>query len=396
MMVRAQRSTSILFWSFFMNYLDDTLTDDDMLAWLSSRYDGEWTTNALGEAIVYPAHHYWRRDLIQADEQLKGLISDKPLLESKRLIRPATFGSEAVVLAPDPLLDTVTTLYTVLVEMFHNSDIGRHYRPSPHITRFLRAFGDCAYLHEAGFYQPPTLRLEQAEQVVLELNKRLMAFYTSTQQPDFTTECYQNRRNSCNNYQRVCELIGGLFGQHSRLLMLRVDLAYTEVDTPYIDYETARYHREQLCRAFHTDPLFEDLLGYFWKLEWQPQKGFHYHFLFFFDGHQRREDITLAQRIGELWAQPITGGQGLYFNCNLGADRRYQDNAMGLVDYYDFEKRRGLDHLAKYLTKIDESAAMLVRGRTFQTSKMPDRPEGWSIGRPRQFPTTWAQAHPDA
>jgi hypothetical protein len=58
MMVRAQRSTSILFWSFFMNYLDDTLTDDDMLAWLSSRYDGEWTTNALGEAIVYPAHHY--------------------------------------------------------------------------------------------------------------------------------------------------------------------------------------------------------------------------------------------------------------------------------------------------------------------------------------------------
>ena len=379
-----------------MNYLDDTLNDDDMLAWLSSRYDGDWVTNALGEAIIYPADHYWRQDLIQAEQQLKHLIQHRPLLANERLVQPAAFGSEAVVLAADPLLDTLTKLYTVLVAMFHETDVGQHYKPSPLATRFLWAFGKCAYLHEAGFYQPPILGREQAAQVIGELNERLQTWYQSTQQADFTQDCYRNRRNSKHNYQRVCELIEGLFHRHSRLLVLRVDLGYTEFDMPNIDDETARHHREQLCYAFNHHPLFEHLLGYAWKLEYQPKKGFHYHCLFFFNGHQCREDITLACQIGELWAGPITGTQGLYYNCNLDAGQRYRYNAMGLVDYHDFEKQRGLYVLAQYLTKIDEYAAMLVRGRTFQTSKMPDRPEGWSVGRPRQCQGTWGQTHPDA
>lgn len=373
-----------------MDYLDDTLSDEDMLAWLSSRYDGDWTTNALGEAITHPDDHYWRQYLIQAEQQLKHLIDHRPMLEGERVIRPAAFGSEAVILAADPLLDTLTTLYTVLVAMFKETDVGRHYKPSPYATRFLWAFGECAYLHEAGFYQPPVLSPERAEQVVQELNERLQAWYQSTNQPDFAYECRRNGRNSRHNYEQISRLIGGLFERHSRLLVIRVDLAYQQNETGNINYETARHHREQLCRAFHTDPLFRHMVGYAWKLEWQPTKEFHYHMLFFFDGHQCREDITRAQRIGELWAGPITGGQGLYFNCNLNADQRYHHNALGLVDCHDYEKQRGLHNLAKYLTKIDEYAAMLVRGRTFQTSQLPDRPEGWPVGRPRQGVNSWS------
>jgi len=367
-----------------MDYPNDTWSDDDMLAWLSIQHDGEWTTNALGETILYPANHYWRQDLVQTDQQLKALIDSKPMLCRERLVRPAAFGSEAVVLATDPLLDTVTTLYTVLVGMFVKTEIGQHYKPSPYVKRFLQAFGNCAYLNEAGFHQPPTLSHEVAEQVVDELNQRLAAWYQSTQQPDFTRECYRNRRNSQANCQSLHKLIDGLFKRHSRLMVLRVDLAYTEFDTPYIDYETARYHREQLCYAFSHNPLFDDLLGYTWKLEWQPKKGFHYHFMFFFDGHQCRDDVNRSRLIGELWARSITGGQGLYYNCNLDADQRYRYNAMGLVDYYDFEKQRGLYELAKYLTKVDEYAAMLVKDRTFQTSWMPTPPSGPRLGRPRQ------------
>jgi len=374
-----------------MDYLDDTLSDDDMLAWLSGQYDGEWTTNPLGEAIAHPAGHYWRQDLIGAEQQLKHLLDHRPLLERERVIRPAAFGSEAVVLAADGVLHTLTKLYTVLVAMFQKTDVGQHYTPSPLATRFLWAFGDCAYLHESGFHQPPTLSCEQAYQVIDELNQRLQAWYQSTHQADFNRECYRNRRNSTHNYRRVCQLIGELFERHSRLLVLRVDMGYTAFDMPTIDYETARYHREQLCHAFHHHSLFENLLGYAWKLEWQPQKGFHYHFLFFFDGHQCREDITLAQRIGELWAGPITGQQGLYFNCNLNADQRYHHNALGLVNYHDFGKQRGLHNLAHYLTKIDEYAAMLVRGRTFQTSQLPVSPEGLPMGRPRQGVNTWSR-----
>ncbi|MBW7472406.1 inovirus-type Gp2 protein [Marinobacter sp. F4218] len=79
-------------------------------------------------------------------------------------------------------------------------------------------------------------------------------------------------------------------------MVVRVDLGYGEFDSPYVNYETARYHREQLCLASNTDSMFNHLLGDAWKLEWQPKKGFHYHFIFFFGGHQCQEDITQARR----------------------------------------------------------------------------------------------------
>lgn len=347
-------------------------------------------TTALGQEFVTRSHHLWRQDLIEMDRQLKLLASTATLLKSERTIVPDGYGSDSVVLASNALLDTLTTLYTVLVTMFNETEIGQHYRPSPYAERFLSMFASCRYLREAGFHQPPSMSREVADEVVVDINQRLTAWYESLKQPDFTYECSRNRRNSRNNYQRLRQLMDALFVRYSRLMVLRVDLSYAELDGPYIDYETARYHREQLCRMFHTHALFDHLLGYAWKLEWRPKKGFHYHVLFFFDGHQVREDITRARKIGELWARSITGGQGHYHNCNRNAESVYHYNALGSIDYHDFEKQRGLDHIARYLTKIDEYAAMLVTGRTFQTSQAPVLPEGPRPGRPRQFSASWS------
>ncbi|HDZ38469.1 MAG TPA: inovirus Gp2 family protein [Marinobacter sp.] len=369
----------------------DTPTDEEMLDWLGRLHGGEIVTNSLGQPITMPSDYHWRNDLIWVDQQLKTLADAKPVLDYQRLIKPEAFGTETVVLAPDPVLGTLTTLFTVLVTMFHETEIGQLYRPSPFATRFLWAFDQCAYLREAGFHQPPSLSRQTAEQLVMDLNQRLEAWYQTLKGPDFTYECHRNRRNSLNNYQRLCEVMDALFDCHSRLMVIRVDLGYSEFESPYIDYQTARYHREQLCLAFNTHSLFNHLLGYAWKLEWQPKKGFHYHFIFFFDGHQCQEDVTHARLIGEMWATAITGGQGLYWNCNLDAEHHYHYNAMGRIDYHDFEKKRGLFKLAKYLTKIDEYAAMLVKGRTFQTSQKPERHDEPRRGRPRLYQSThWA------
>lgn len=365
------------------NIDNDTLHDDDMLA-LCQAHASE--SSAFGEEY---SQHLWRQDLIEADQQLKTLAASETLLHSDRLIMPDGYGSNVVMLAPDALLDTLTTLYTVLVMLFHNTDIGRHYQPSPYAQRFLWAFQSCDYLHEAGFHQPPTMTRQKAGQVIVDINSRLTYWHQCLRQPDFTYECNKNRRNSRNNHQRLSELVNRLFDCHSRLTVLRVDLSYSEEDSPYIDYETSCYHRDQLCRRFHKNDLFHHLLGYAWKLEWKPKKGFHYHFIFFFNGHQVQEDITLAKRIGELWVTYITRGQGHYFNCNFKADSIYRYNAMGRIEYHDFEKRRGLDYIIRYLTKIDEYAAMLVTGRTFQTSTMPSAITGPRPGRPRQLPMTW-------
>jgi hypothetical protein len=362
----------------------DAPTDDEMLEGLGGLHGDETFINTLGQPITMPSGYHWRHDLVWIDQQLKTLANARYFLDHQRLIQPEAFGAERVVLAPDPLLETLSTIFTVLVTMFHETDIGQYYRPSPYATRFLWAFGQCAYLQELGFHQSPVLSREAAEQVVTDLNQRLEAWYQSMIQPNFAYECSRNRRNSRDNYKRLCELTEALFQCHSRLMVVRVDLGYSEFDSPHIDHETAHYHRKQFCLDFHTHDLFKYLVGHAWKLEWQPKKGFHYHFVFFFDGHQCREDVTQARLIGELWQQTITGNQGIYYNCNLNAER-YRYNALGRIDYHDFQKKRGLFEIAKYLTKVDEYAAMLVNGRTFQTSHKPGSQDGPRRGRPRLY-----------
>lgn len=71
-----------------------------------------------------------------------------------------------------------------------------------------------------------------AEQVVIDLDRRLGAWYPRPQLRHFTNECYRNQRNSRANYQRLSDLTESLFERYSRLQVIRVDLNYTEFDTP--------------------------------------------------------------------------------------------------------------------------------------------------------------------
>lgn len=362
----------------------DALTDDAMLDLVHGIGGNHPMTNAWGQDTVTLPGHDWLMDLISADGHLKELSKTRHVLDGDQLIQPDAFGSEWVRLAPDPVLETLTTVYAVLVALFQETEIGQHYRPSPYADRFLRAFASCAYLHEAAFHCPPTMCRDDAEQVVVEINQRLGAWYLALSQPDFTYECRRNQRNSQHNYKRLWHVINTLFSRYSCLQVVRLDLAYSKMDGPGIDYDTARHHRENLCQRFHgRDDLFKHLVGYSWKLEWRPKKGFHYHWLFFFDGHQIREDIRLAKLIGELWSRSITGCQGVYYNCN-SRPNSYKHSAVGKVWYHDHTKKKGLDNIARYHTKVDDYAVMAVQGRIFQSSAVSQLSGGPSLGRPRE------------
>ena len=121
----------------------DTPTDEEMLEGLGGLHGGELITNTLGQPITLPSDYHWRHDLVWVDQQLKALTHARHAFDHQRLIQPEAFGAEKVILAPDPLLDALTTVFTVLVTMFEKTDIGQHYRPSPYATRFLWAFGQC-------------------------------------------------------------------------------------------------------------------------------------------------------------------------------------------------------------------------------------------------------------
>lgn len=55
-----------------------------------------------------------------------------------------------------------------------------------------------------------------------------------------------------------------------------------------------------------SNKLFDNRVGYVWKLEYGIDKGFHYHMMI--------QDINIAKMIGEYWAAVITHYRGLYYS----------------------------------------------------------------------------------
>ena len=199
------------------------------------------------------------------------------------------------------------------------------------------------------------------------------------------------KRNANNCLDSVNFLIDQLFERHGTILVIRVDLAYKKelnnlnhIEQMYSQVKADREHLFKNIRSNHN--LFGDgYLGYIWKLEYGFFKGFHYHFMFFYNGALVREDITKAWLIGRYWETVITNGRGTHYNCNLNKDV-YKYCGIGKIKWNDFEGIANIKRAAQYLTKADYYVKMLAEegDRTFGRSE-PD--EFSNIpGRPRHYP----------
>jgi hypothetical protein len=195
------------------------------------------------------------------------------------------------------------------------------------------------------------------------------------------------------NYESMMNYIDNLFLRYARLLVLRLDLSYRKnVDNPYMTenefyaaYWQAKHDKEHLFNNMRTNQLFDHMVGNIWRLEYGTDKGFHYHCIFFFDGSQVREDIPLANRIGQYWSNNITQGRGLYHNCNLHKDD-YNRCGIGMMNWNDFELIDNLKSATRYLVKPDDYLNTFTNnidiGRTFGRGTIQEKTE--TRGRPRQ------------
>lgn len=116
--------------------------------------------------------------------------------------------------------------------------------------------------------------------------------------------------------------ISKLFHHYSKLLIVRVDLAYRNDSKGQINIEQFYKHFETMRnRLSNKDTCFENLHGYAWALEQSTENngGYHVHMLLIYDGTKVQNGSYYAQCIGEKWEQ-ITQGHGCYFNPH---DREY-------------------------------------------------------------------------
>jgi len=221
------------------------------------------------------------------------------------------------------------------------------------------------------FESPPTL--------VQRINDFLNDYVRYTQTDGFIKQLSNMRRRERRNTTSLLDYTNHLFDVYSRLLVVRVDFHYQPEFYEGLTLQQVIDDREAFLKSIKRD--FTWLVGLCWKLEYEPQRKFHYHFIFFFDGNRARQDISLGRDLGEHWIY-ITGDTGSYYNCNY-ADKNYPERYLGMIHYSDEIKRRALRQ-AVYLTKNDENIlAILCNGRTRIFGRMEPPSRRSAAGRPR-------------
>lgn len=129
-------------------------------------------------------------------------------------------------------------------------------------------------------------------------------------------ELHQFSLQEKNNTESLEDYVGKLFHHYSKLLMVRVDLAYKNDSKGQINIEQFYKHFEKMRnRLSNKDTCFQHLHGYAWALEQSTENngGYHVHLLLIYDGTKVQKGSYYAQCIGDKW-QEITQGHGCYFN----------------------------------------------------------------------------------
>lgn len=173
-----------------------------------------------------------------------------------------------------------------------------------------------------------------------------------------------NYQEDSNNYQSLIGYINRLFDKRSRLLVIRIDLSFSIGAAGQYDAEHARECFSKFMNNRRCNGIFRNEIGYAWALEWAQDRGFHYHFLFFFDGHESQQDITIGHRIGQYWRDVITQGTG-YYHCSNddkeNLERMGYPVGIGMIHRNDHGLRENLLRMATYMLKEEAEGMPQLR-----------------------------------
>lgn len=224
---------------------------------------------------------------------------------------------------------------------------------NPSVTVMLRAMrrwsGNAGYWLEAN---TPVLR-DSPDAVAAVALIRLVKFVRRACGTwAFKNECARHERQAKANFKSSCKFVVDLFARCSRLLVLRVDL-YLRPEARSWGYGSgAEKAAQRFLRWLRDRRVLPGYLGSIVKRENGIDRGMHWHWMVFLDGHQHRDACGLTRLLGETWERTVGQARGSYFNCYARKDE-YHFNGLGLVHASDEEKLLGIRTALCYMTKRD-------------------------------------------
>ena len=162
------------------------------------------------------------------------------------------------------------------------------------------------------------------------------------------------KKASGRNLESVTNYCRDLQDEYSKLLAVRIDLGYNKEHASECSLEEIKKDvKHMLDNRRANRSLFRDQAGYIFKFEDAEEKGPHAHALLFFNGQKVCKDAHLGDQIGKYWNEKITGGNGVFHNCNKN---HYEQCGIGMIDHSDFEKRAILEEkVIGYMLKDEQS-----------------------------------------
>lgn len=167
----------------------------------------------------------------------------------------------------------------------------------------------------------------------------------------------RNVRMPHKRFDTLKSLLARLYGSHSRLLVIRVDLKYQEAYVKDVDFATHQLHVQDVCEtAQRRKGIFQGCLGFALRMEDAPDTGLHCHVVFFFDGVKHCRDLHAAMRICNWWNDTVTLGKGLAWNVNQHWRQQVEtgqvspeDCVVGMVDRCDEDRVLKMVRVMRYL-----------------------------------------------
>jgi hypothetical protein len=280
---------------------------------------------------------------IETSDLLAYQYKSDPKFNNRSKLRPTEVGR---ILVP---------YFSAMVDCFETD-----FKYSEHVDVFFNALNHIRSQTRNNILPPPTPQF---------FNELVVGIRNQLSLPDFKRRIAVRNHNVVRNFRSVQELVDSLFLKYSKILVLRIDLAYKKDARDGISIVDASMHREQFLNKARNNSIFKHKVGHIWKLEYGKDEKHHFHFAFFFDGSKVQSDWHLGNKIGKYWAK-ITKGTGTYHIC---IKTKYKRPGVGMIEHNDFPMRDNLMYTLAYLVKKDQFLRKKIsdKAKSFSTTLKP-------------------------
>ncbi|HDM8356044.1 TPA: hypothetical protein ACGE8L_004712 [Yersinia enterocolitica] len=157
----------------------------------------------------------------------------------------------------------------------------------------------------------------------------------------------------------INEHLNDMFFRYSRVLPVRIDFGWRKTSGRY-----QRQLQDEMVSDMHylINSIIqnESITGYYWVLEYSPDKGFHVHAVFYLNGQKHNNAYLTVRFIGDEWARH-TSNEGYFYHCK--SKKEFVASIERVVDHRNNEDINNLRYIISYLAKKNQKDGFVYAGR---------------------------------